>query len=149
MPVSYAELAQRLGVRIGETAPLADVRAAVLDLRRGKGMVLDPGDPDSRSAGSFFTNPIVPADRCVEGCPSWPAGDGLVKLSAAWLVQSAGFGRGTRDGRVGTSSRHSLALTTEPGATATELLAYADRIAATVRDRFGVDLVMEPTAVRP
>jgi UDP-N-acetylmuramate dehydrogenase len=148
-PVGYAELAARLGVGIGETAPLAEVRAAVLDLRRGKGMVLDPADPDSRSAGSFFTNPIVPAGRVVDGCPSWPAGDGLVKLSAAWLVQSAGFGRGTRDGRVGTSSRHSLALITEPGATADELLAYADRIAMAVRDRFGVDLVMEPTTLSP
>jgi UDP-N-acetylmuramate dehydrogenase len=112
-------------------------------------MVLDPADPDSRSAGSFFTNPVVPAERAVDGCPSWPAGDGLVKLSAAWLVQSAGFGKGTRDGRVGTSSRHSLALTTEPGATAAELLAYAGRIVAAVRERFGVELVMEPTAVEP
>ncbi len=127
-PVGYAELARTLGVEVGQPAPLADVRAAVLGLRRGKGMVLDAGDPDSRSAGSFFTNPIVPASRAVEGCPSWPAGDGLVKLSAAWLVQSAGFGRGTRDGRVGTSSKHSLALTTEDGATAAELLAFADRI---------------------
>jgi UDP-N-acetylmuramate dehydrogenase len=148
-PVTYAELADRLGIAIGATAPLDDVRAAVLELRRRKGMVLDPADPDSRSAGSFFTNPVVPEERAVEGCPSWPAGDGQVKLSAAWLVQSAGFGRGTRDGRVGTSSRHSLALTTEPGATSTELLAYADRIARAVRDRFGVDLAMEPTAVRP
>jgi UDP-N-acetylmuramate dehydrogenase len=148
-PVGYAELARALGVGLGETAPLADVRAAVLALRRGKGMVLDPADADSRSAGSFFTNPIVPAARAVEGCPSWPAGDGLVKLSAAWLVQQAGFGRGTRAGRVGTSSRHSLALTTEPGATAAELLGYADRVAAAVRDRFGVTLEREPTAVRP
>jgi UDP-N-acetylmuramate dehydrogenase len=147
-PVSYAELAGALGVELGESAPLADVRQTVLRLRRGKGMVLDPGDPDSRSAGSFFTNPIVPAARVVEGCPSWPAGDGQVKLSAAWLVQQAGFGRGTRVGRVGTSSRHSLALTTEPGATAVELLAYADRIAAEVRSRFGVELTREPTAVR-
>jgi UDP-N-acetylmuramate dehydrogenase len=148
-PVGYAELAGRLGIALGEAAPLDDVRAAVLDLRRGKGMVLDPADPDSRSAGSFFTNPIVPAARAVEGCPSWPSGDGLVKLSAAWLVQSAGFGKGTRDGRVGTSSRHSLALTTEPGATAAELLGYAGRIVQAVQDRFGVRLVMEPTAVRP
>jgi UDP-N-acetylmuramate dehydrogenase len=146
-PVGYAELARRLGVEIGATAPLADVREAVLDLRRGKGMVLDPADPDSRSAGSFFTNPIVPAERAVEGCPNWPAGDGRLKLSAAWLVQHAGFGRGTRDGHVGTSSRHSLALTTEPGATATELLAFADRIVAAVRDTFGVTLEREPTAL--
>jgi len=148
-PVGYAELARTLGVELGERAPLADVRTAVIGLRRGKGMVLDPADPDSRSAGSFFTNPIVPTAHAVEGCPFWPAGDGLVKLSAAWLVQSAGFGKGSRDGQVGTSSRHSLALTTEPGATATALLAYADRVATAVRERFDVDLVMEPTVVRP
>jgi UDP-N-acetylmuramate dehydrogenase len=148
-PVGYAELARRLGVELGTPAPLADVRAAVLELRRGKGMVWDPADPDSRSAGSFFTNPIVPAARAVEGCPSWPAGDGRVKLSAAWLVQHAGFGRGTREGRVGTSSRHSLALTTADGATAAELLAFADKVVATVRERFGVTLEREPTAVRP
>ncbi|WP_104523684.1 UDP-N-acetylmuramate dehydrogenase [Blastococcus atacamensis] len=148
-PVGYAELARTLGVEVGERAPLTAVREAVLGLRRGKGMVWDPADPDSRSAGSFFTNPIVPAERAVEGCPSWPAGDGLVKLSAAWLVQHAGFGRGTRDGRVGTSSRHSLALTTSDGATAAELLAFADRIIATAQEKFGVTLEREPTAVRP
>jgi UDP-N-acetylmuramate dehydrogenase len=148
-PVGYAELARRLGVELGEAAPLAEVREAVIELRRGKGMVLDPADPDSRSAGSFFTNPIVPVAQAVDGCPTWPAGDGLVKLSAAWLVQSAGFGRGTREGNVGTSSRHSLALTTEDGATAAELLAFAGRIVAAVRERFGVTLVPEPTAVQP
>jgi len=146
-PVGYAELAGRLGIELGQTAPLADVRAAVLELRRGKGMVLDPADPDSRSAGSFFTNPVVPLARAVDGCPSWPAGEGRVKLSAAWLVQHAGFGRGTRDGHVGTSSRHSLALTTEPGATADELLTFAARIVAAVEDRFGVTLTPEPTRV--
>ncbi|MFD2090073.1 UDP-N-acetylmuramate dehydrogenase [Blastococcus deserti] len=148
-PVSYAELARTIGVEIGESAPLAEVREAVLRLRRGKGMVWDPADPDSRSAGSFFTNPIVPAEHAVEGCPSWPTPDGQVKLSAAWLVQHAGFGRGTRAGKVGTSSRHSLALTTEDGATAAELLAFADRIVAAVREKFGVSLEREPTAVRP
>ena len=146
-PVGYAELARTLDVELGGTAPLSEVREAVIGLRRGKGMVLDPEDPDSRSAGSFFTNPIVPAHRAVDGCPSWPAGDGQVKLSAAWLVQNAGFDKGTRDGHVGTSSRHSLALTTEPGATATELLAFADRIVATVQEKFGVALDREPTAV--
>jgi UDP-N-acetylmuramate dehydrogenase len=148
-PVGYAELARRLGVEVGDRAPLAEVRTAVLDLRRGKGMVLNPGDPDSRSAGSFFTNPIVPAAMAVDGCPTWPAGDGRIKLSAAWLVQHAGFGRGTRDGLVGTSSKHCLALTTEPGATSSDLLAFADRIVAAVQERFGVTLNREPTAVRP
>ena len=148
-PVGYAELARRLGVELGDTAPLADVRDTVLELRRGKSMVLDPADPNSRSAGSFFTNPVVPVASAVDGCPQWPAGNGAVKLSAAWLVEHAGFGKGTREGYVGTSSRHSLALTTEPGATATELLVFADRITAAVQERFGVTLVREPTAVRP
>jgi UDP-N-acetylmuramate dehydrogenase len=148
-PVGYAELARRLDVEIGDRAPLQVVRDTVIELRRGKGMVLDPADPDSRSAGSFFTNPIVPVERAVDGCPSWPSGEGQVKLSAAWLVEHGGFGKGTREGNVGTSSRHSLALTTEPGATATELLAFADRIVATVERTFGVTLVPEPTAVRP
>jgi UDP-N-acetylmuramate dehydrogenase len=148
-PVGYAELARILGVELGERAPLADVRAAVLELRRGKGMVWDLADPTSRSAGSFFTNPVVSAQRAVEGCPSWPAGDGVVKLSAAWLVQHAGFGRGTRHGRVGTSPRHSLALTTEPGATAEELLAFSEKIIAAVQERFGVTLEREPTAITP
>ena len=152
--VSYAELAKKLGVELGDTAPLADVRAAVLELRRGKGMVWDPADPDSRSAGSFFTNPVVPVAAAVEGCPAGPAGVGAdgaeqVKLSAAWLVQHSGFGRGTRVGRVGTSSRHSLALTTEPGATATELMGFAQQVIVAVREQFGVTLVPEPTAIRP
>ncbi len=148
-PVGYAELARTLGVELGERAPLAAVRAAVLELRRGKGMVWDLADPTSRSAGSFFTNPVVPVQRAVEGCPSWPAGDSMVKLSAAWLVQHAGFGRGTRHGRVGTSPRHSLALTTEPGATAEELLAFSEKIIAAVQERFGVTLEREPTTIRP
>ncbi|MGY1762531.1 UDP-N-acetylmuramate dehydrogenase [Geodermatophilus sp. SYSU D00779] len=148
-PVGYAELARTLGVEVGERVPLADVRAAVLELRRGKGMVWDLADPTSRSAGSFFTNPVVPVQRAVEGCPSWPAGDGMVKLSAAWLVQHAGFGRGTRHGRVGTSPRHSLALTTEPGATAEELLAFSEKIISAVQERFGVTLEREPTAITP
>ncbi|MPR00469.1 UDP-N-acetylmuramate dehydrogenase [Modestobacter sp. I12A-02628] len=148
-PVGYAELARRLGVQVGERAPLEQVREAVLGLRRGKGMVWDPADPDSRSAGSFFTNPVV-ADAvaaAVPDCPSWPAGAGRRKLSAGWLVEHAGFGRGTREGRVGTSSRHSLALTTEPGATAAELIAFAARVVTAVEQRFGVTLVPEPTVL--
>jgi UDP-N-acetylmuramate dehydrogenase len=148
-PVGYAELARRLDIGIGDRAPLREVRDTVIALRRGKGMVLDPADPASRSAGSFFTNPIVPADRAVDGCPSWPADGGQLKLSAAWLVEHAGFGKGTRDGHVGTSPRHSLALTTEPGATARELLQFADRIVRAVEQQFGVTLTREPTAVGP
>ena len=100
-PIRYAELARTLGVELGERAPLASVREAVLELRRGKGMVLDPDDPDTFSAGSFFTNPVLDARgfaaleaRADAPPPAWPQDDGHVKASAAWLIERAGFQRG-------------------------------------------------------
>lgn len=151
-PVGYAELARRLGIAAGERAPLADVRAAVLALRAGKGMVLDTGDHDTWSAGSFFTNPILteaqaaalPADA-----PRWPAGDGLVKSSAAWLIDRAGFGRGYTGGRAGVSlsTKHTLALTNRGAASTAELLGLAGEVRDGVRAAFGVELTPEPTLV--
>jgi len=147
-PVRYAELARTLGVEIGASAPLADVREAVLALRRGKGMVLDPADPDTRSAGSFFTNPILEAARLPGNAPAWPEPDGRVKTSAAWLIEQAGFARGEGDpAGIAISSKHVLALTNRGAGTAAELLAFARRIAAGVRDRFGIELVPEPVFV--
>jgi UDP-N-acetylmuramate dehydrogenase len=159
-PLRYAELARTLGVPVGGTAPLADVRAAVLALRRGKGMVIDPGDPDSVSAGSFFTNPILTADefaaleaRAADTAgtgappPAFPEPDGRIKTSAAWLIQHAGFGRGHGNGRVGISSKHTLALVNRGGASTADLVALAREIAAGVRERFGVELVPEPVFV--
>ena len=93
-PVAYAELARALGVELGTRAPLAEVRAAVVGLRRGKGMVLDAGDHDTWSAGSFFTNPVVAPDAVPEGAPAWPQPDGTAKTSAAWLIEHAGFAKG-------------------------------------------------------
>jgi UDP-N-acetylmuramate dehydrogenase len=156
-PLAYAELARTLGVRPGEGAPLPDVREAVLGLRRGKGMVLDPGDPDAVSAGSFFTNPILAEDafaaleeRAAEHGrpPRFPEADGRVKTSAAWLIERAGFrrGHGNPDG-IAISSKHTLALTNRGGGTTAELLALAREIAAGVHDRFGVALEPEPTLV--
>jgi UDP-N-acetylmuramate dehydrogenase len=149
-PLRYAELARRLGVPLGGHAPLPAVREAVLGLRRGKGMVIDPGDPDSVSAGSFFTNPILEPERFAAlpgDPPAFPEPDGRVKTSAAWLIERAGFGRGHGDGRVGISSKHTLALVNRGGATTAELLALARRIAAGVREAFGVELVPEPVLV--
>jgi UDP-N-acetylmuramate dehydrogenase len=156
-PLTYAELARTLAVAPGEGAPLADVREAVLGLRRGKGMVLDPADPDSVSAGSFFTNPILEADafaaleqRAAEHGrpPRFPEPDGRVKTSAAWLIERAGFRRGQGDpSGIAISSKHTLALTNRGEGTTAELLALAREIAGGVRDRFGVDLVPEPTLV--
>jgi UDP-N-acetylmuramate dehydrogenase len=154
-PVRYAELARTLGVELGARAPLGDVRAAVLELRRGKGMVIDPDDPDTRSAGSFFTNPVVSradfdalAARAGADPPAWPEPDGEhVKTSAAWLIQQAGFARGFRVGGAAISSKHVLALTNPGGATTADLLALARAIRDGVRKRFGVELVPEPVLV--
>ncbi len=159
-PVRYAEVARALGRETGARAPLAEVREAVLALRRGKGMVLDATDPDSVSAGSFFTNPILEADgfqrlrrRVHERLgpdstpPGFPDPDGRVKTSAAWLIEQAGFRRGHGDGRVGLSGKHTLAIVNRGGATAAEVLAFARVIAAGVREAFAVDLTPEPVLV--
>jgi UDP-N-acetylmuramate dehydrogenase len=154
-PIRYAELARTLGVSVGATAPLAEVRAAVLELRRGKGMVLDPDDPDTRSAGSFVTNPILSATefaalqaRSEDAPPGWPEPDGRVKTSAAWLIERAGFHRGEGDpDGIAISTKHVLALTNRGNGTASELLALARRIAAGVQDAFGVRLTPEPVLV--
>ncbi|WKN49164.1 UDP-N-acetylmuramate dehydrogenase [Nocardioides sp. Arc9.136] len=146
-PVQYAELARALGVELGRRAPLREVREAVLALRGGKGMVLDDADPDTWSAGSFFTNPVVPADRVPDGAPAWPAGDGLVKTSAAWLIDHAGFGKGYGAGRVSLSTKHALALTNRGGATTAELLDLAREVRDGVEAAYGIRLVNEPVLV--
>ncbi len=150
-PVTYAELARTLGVEPGGRAPLAAVREAVLGLRRSKGMVLDAADHDSWSAGSFFTNPVVDAERVPEGAPSWPVGGGRVKTSAAWLIQHAGFDRGHLptggSGAVSLSTKHTLALTNRGGATAEELLRLAREVRDGVEAAYGIRLVNEPVLV--
>jgi UDP-N-acetylmuramate dehydrogenase len=146
-PIAYAELARRLGVEVGERVPLADVRAGVLALRRGKGMVLDRADHDTWCAGSFFTNPVLAADRVPDGAPAWPQPDGTVKTSAAWLIEQAGFERGHGNDRAALSGKHTLALTNRGGATAADLVTLAREIRDGVRERFGIELVPEPVLV--
>jgi UDP-N-acetylmuramate dehydrogenase len=184
-PVRYAELAGALGLEPGRPdqggrdqsrsdeggrAPLDEVRSAVLRLRRGKGMVLDPGDPDSRSAGSFFTNPVLDAtrfsalrrvvdERCGPGVPipQFPAEPGLVKVPAAWLIGQAGFEKGYQGaGREGgsrpgpavrISTKHTLALVNAGGASTAEVVGLAREIRDRVRDIFGVELASEPVLV--
>ena len=145
--VAYAELAGALGVEPGARAPLSEVRDAVLRLRRGKGMVLDPGDHDTWSAGSFFTNPVLEAADIPQGAPAWPQDDGLVKTSAAWLIEHAGFAKGHGDGRVALSGKHVLALTNRGGATTEELLALAREVRDGVEAAYGIRLVNEPVLV--
>ena len=149
-PVRYAELARALGVEQGQRAPLGDVRAAVLALRAGKGMVLDDEDPDTWSAGSFFTNPFLTPDEAAglpDDAPRWPQPDGTLKTSAAWLIEHAGFSRGHGEGRVSLSTKHTLALTNRGGASAEELLGLAREVRDGVAARFGVRLVNEPVLV--
>jgi UDP-N-acetylmuramate dehydrogenase len=165
-PIRYPELAASLGVAPGERVPLGEARSAVIKLRARKGMVLDAGDPDSRSAGSFFTNPVLTseefaaveerarrASRPDTRVPRFPAGHGQVKVPAAWLIEHAGFGKGYRGesaaGGAGAriSSKHTLALINPGDATAASLLALAREIRDAVRERFGVTLVIEPVLV--
>jgi UDP-N-acetylmuramate dehydrogenase len=160
-PIRYAELARALGVEVGARAPLARAREAVLALRRAKGMVLDPDDPDTASAGSFFTNPVLDASafaalqaRVAERLgadarpPAWPDADAHVKTSAAWLIERAGFRRGHGNpAGIAISSKHTLALTNRGAGTTAELVALAREIAAGVHDAFGIDLVPEPVFV--
>jgi len=152
-PVGYAELARTLGVGLGERAPLADVRDAVLGLRRSKGMVLDAADPDTRSAGSFFTNPRLSAREFLvlrerfPDVPSWAEADGRVKVPAAWLIERAGYGKGYGQGPVGISSKHTLALVHRGGGTTADLLTLAREVRDGVRGTFGVELVNEPVLV--
>lgn len=155
-PVGYAELARTLDVQLGERAPLADVRAAVLGLRRGKGMVLDAADPDTRSAGSFFTNPLLDAAAVQAlqsrldaevALPAWPDPSGRTKVPAAWLIERAGFAKGAFDGPAGISSKHTLALVNRGGARTADLLRVARAVRDGVQARFGVALQHEPVIV--
>lgn len=156
-PVRYAELARALGVEVGDRVPLADARAAVLRLRAGKGMVLDAGDPDTWSVGSFFTNPVLEQsayelfrERAAElgEPPSWPGAGGVVKISAAWLIDRAGFGKGhEHPGGVAISTKHTLALTNRGAGSTAALIGLAREIRDGVHDRFGVTLHPEPVLV--
>jgi UDP-N-acetylmuramate dehydrogenase len=144
---------------VGSRVPLADARRAVLGLRRGKGMVLDPGDPDTRSAGSFFTNPVLDrrqfaevqrraAARLGRPVPHFASGDGSVKIPAAWLIEHAGFRKGyPQGGGARISSKHTLALINPGGASTAGLVALAREIQAGVREAFGVELASEPVLV--
>ncbi|WP_405670952.1 UDP-N-acetylmuramate dehydrogenase [Streptomyces sp. NBC_01530] len=159
-PVKYAETARALGVEPGDRVPLAAARETVLELRAGKGMVLDPEDHDTWSAGSFFTNPILTdaqfaafharvQERLGDGVepPAYPAGEGHTKTSAAWLIDKAGFAKGYGTGAARISTKHTLALTNRGEATTEDLLALAREVVAGVHEAFGITLVNEPVTV--
>jgi len=153
--ITYPDLADQLA-RDGKTTPdVRDARDAVLAIRRRKGMVIDAADPDTRSVGSFFMNPVVARasyERIVAAhpdsrVPSYVMQNGDVKIPAAWLIEQSGFARGHADGRVGLSTKHPLAVINRGGATAREVVAFAVRIKRAVIDHFGVVLRPEPVFV--
>lgn len=159
-PVRYVETARVLGVAPGERVPLSTARETVLKLRAGKGMLLDPEDRDTWSAGSFFTNPILTAEEFAafrtrarqhlgadSEPPTYPAGEGRTKTSAAWLIDRAGFTRGYGTGPARISTKHTLALTNRGEASTEDLLGLAREVVAGVRESFGVTLVNEPVMV--
>jgi UDP-N-acetylmuramate dehydrogenase len=155
-PVRYAELASELGVDPGERGAVSEVRSGVLTIRGRKGMVLDAADPDTRSAGSFFTNPVLDAAQFARVAaaagaarvPRFDAGQGRVKVPAAWLIEHAGFTKGYgAPGPARVSSKHTLALVNAGGATTADLLALAREIVAGVQRTFGVVLTPEPILV--
>jgi UDP-N-acetylmuramate dehydrogenase len=150
----YGELTRSLGLEAGQTAPVGRVREAVLALRRSKGMVLDPSDPDTASCGSFFTNPVLDASSYAElseraggTVPAYPESGGRFKIPAAWLIDRAGFSKGYGSGAARLSTKHVLAVTNRGDAKAVDVLALAREVRDGVRDRLGVTLVNEPVLV--
>lgn len=151
-PVRYPDLQRELERRGATTPTLAAVRDAVLAVRREKSMLLDASDENGRSCGSFFLNPIVSPTQVeiVRSAaapsvpPTYPQGDGRVKLAAGWLIEHSGFEKGMRDGNVGLSTKHALAIVAHDGASAAEITRFSNRIREGVKKRFGVDLTPEP-----
>jgi UDP-N-acetylmuramate dehydrogenase len=149
-PITYLELARKLGVQLGDKAPVVATREAVLELRASKGMLLSADDHDSWSAGSFFTNPIVSqqeADALPDAAPKWPLIDGRVKISAAWLIENAGMHKGDEVGGARISTKHVLALTNAGDATASDIAQLAKRARDSVKEKFGITLEAEVNLV--
>lgn len=149
-PITYAELAKKLGIQVGEKAPIHVTRKAVLELRASKGMLLNVEDRDSWSAGSFFTNPIVSqevAAKLPADAPQWPTADGRVKTSAAWLIEHSGIHKGDTYGGARVSTKHVLALTNAGGATAADIAELAKNAQRCVYEKFGITLEAEVNLV--
>jgi UDP-N-acetylmuramate dehydrogenase len=148
--ITYAELAKKLGIEVGEKAPVIDTRKAVMELRAAKGMLLNPNDKDSWSAGSFFTNPIISSEIAAAlptEAPKWPMTDGRVKTSAAWLIEHSGIDKGHTHGGARISTKHVLALTNSGSATAEELVELARVVRASVQEKFAITLEAEVNLV--
>jgi UDP-N-acetylmuramate dehydrogenase len=145
-PISYDELAKKLNVNLADRVLTTDLQRAVLELRAGKGMVLDSSDHDTWSVGSFFMNPRV--TQAPEGAPNWTEPSGSVKVSAAWLIEQAGFGKGfTLNGRAALSGKHTLAISNRGNATSVDILELAQHLRNGVYEKFAIELKPEPRLI--
>lgn len=146
-PITYAELAAELGIEVGQKADVIKTREAVLKIRGRKGMLLNPNDKDTFSAGSFFTNPIVAENLIPEGAPKYPQGDGTFKTSAAWLIEQSGICKGQKLNGAAISGKHVLAITNADNAKASDIAALAMEVKDAVKMKYGIDLIPEVNLV--
>lgn len=141
---NYPQVAESLGIKPGESVPIKELRNAILAIRKSKGMILDSKDHDTFSVGSFFINPIMEKDKVPTNAPMYENESGKVKTSAAWLIEQAGFEKGFRLGGAMISSKHTLAIANSGNATAEDVIELSNLITSGVKQKFGIELTIEP-----
>ena len=141
---NYPQVAESLGINPGESVPIKELRKVIIEIRKSKGMVLNPNDHDTFSVGSFFINPVMSKEVVPTNAPMYEHESGKVKTSAAWLIEQSGFEKGFRHGGAIISSKHTLAISNSGNATAEDVIELSNRIKSGVKQKFGIELNIEP-----
>lgn len=141
---NYPQVAESLGINPGESVPIKELRKVIIEIRKSKGMVLNPNDHDTFSVGSFFINPVMTKELVPTNAPMYEHESGKVKTSAAWLIEQSGFEKGFRHGGAMISSKHTLAISNSGNATAEDVIELSNRIKSGVKQKFGIELNIEP-----
>jgi UDP-N-acetylmuramate dehydrogenase len=141
---NYPQVAESLGVNPGESVPVKELRKVIIEIRKSKGMVLNTNDHDTFSVGSFFINPVMSKELVPTNAPMYEHESGKVKTSAAWLIEQSGFEKGFRHGGAMISSKHTLAISNSGNATAEDVIELSNRIRSGVKQKFGIELTIEP-----
>jgi UDP-N-acetylmuramate dehydrogenase len=141
---NYPQVAESLGINPGESVPIKELRKVIIEIRKSKGMVLNPNDYDTFSVGSFFINPVMSKEVVPTNAPMYEHESGKVKTSAAWLIEQSGFEKGFRYGGAMISSKHTLAISNSGNATAEDVIELSNRIRSGVKQKFGIELTIEP-----
>lgn len=141
---NYPQVAESLGINPGESVPIKELRKVIIEIRKSKGMVLNPNDHDTFSVGSFFINPVMTKELVPTNAPMYEHESGKVKTSAAWLIEQSGFEKGFRHGGAMISSKHNLAISNSGNATAEDVIELSNRIKSGVKQKFGIELNIEP-----